>query len=471
MSIVIPKFLPKSEVKKGSWQPYLFLGLIANAAIWSSALLYLKLAPASYISHSAIAVPGEGSSVNVNLPNIGEANYQNTVPYSNGSTLDPRENYKYIAESEPVLKAAAEQLKMNPKQFGEPKIKIVDNTAIMEISFKGENPKEARNKSLTFYKAFEIRVNQLRVQAVARRDVSFQNALGTSQKKLQIAQNRLYNYKANSGLNTEQQVTELSASIESLRKQRAEILAQQQQARDRLKQLSADLNLSTQQAADAFVLKSDKVFQQNLKDYSETKAALDILTSKFFPNAPKVIEQKAKLKAAEKAILSRTQFLLGKQVSLASLRQLNLSDNNSNSAQEQLFQQLIAVNAEQKGLQGQAQVLDKQIANFENRLKNLGKQETILNALKRDLQVAETVFSSSIAKLDVGKSNIFGTYPLIQVVAEPTLPEEPSWPNNLFILVSATISCFLIDTGIVLMWLNQRNAFTVKRVKPRDQES
>ena len=462
MSVVIPKFLPKSAVKKGSWQPYLFLGLIANAAIWSLALLYLKLAPATYTSHSAIALPGEGSSVNVNLPNIGEASYQNSAPYSGGSTQDPRENYKFIAESEPVLKAAAEQLNMTPKQFGEPQIKVVVNSAIMEVSFKGKSPKEAQDKSLAFYQTFETRLNKLRVQAVARRDVGFRSALGTSQRKLEIAQKRLSNYKARSGLNSGQQVTELSGSIEYLRRQKAEIQAQQQQASDRLKQLSADLNLSTPQAADAFVLKSDQVFQQNLKDYSETKAALDILSSKFLPNSPTLVEQKAKLEAAEKAILTRSQFLLRRQITLATLRQLNLSSNNSDSAREQLFQQLIAVRAEEKGLQGQAQVLDKQIAKFEDKLKNLGAQENTLDALKRDLQVAEAVFSSTLAKLDIGNSNVFGSYPLMEIVTEPTLPEDPSWPRKEFVLLGTILCSLFVSTGMGLIWLRQRKMSTDK---------
>jgi uncharacterized protein involved in exopolysaccharide biosynthesis len=460
MSVVIPKLLPKSEVKKGRWQPYLFLGLIVNAGIWSLALVYLKLVPATYSSHSAITVPEEGSSANVNLPNIGATSYQNSDLYSGGSTQDPRENYKFIAESEPVLKVAAEQLNMTLKQFGEPRIKIVVNSAIMEVSFKGKSPEEAQNKSLAFYQAFETRLNRLRVQAVAQRNKGFQSVLGTSQRKLEIAQKRLSNYKASSGLNTGQQVTELSASIEYLRRQKAEILAQQQQASDRLKQLSTDLNISTQQAADAFVLKSDQVFQQNLKDYSETKAGLDILNSKFLPNAPTVVEQEAKLEAAEKAILTRGQFLLGRQVSLTSVKQLNLSGSNSDSAREQLFQQLIVVGAEQKGLQGQAQVLDKQIANFENRLKNLGGQEINLDALKRDLQVAEAVFSSTLAKLDIGKSNVFGSYPLMEIVTEPTLPEEPSWPNEKFVLLGTILCSLFASTGIGLIGLRQRKMST-----------
>lgn len=461
MSIAIPDSHLKSLANRGRWQFYLTLGLITNAAIWISALLYLKFVPPTYTSHSAIAVPGEGSSVNVNLPNIGEASYQNSTPYSGGSTQDPRENYKFIAESQPILKAAAKHLSMSPQQFGKPQIKLVVNSAIMEVNFKGTSPKEAQNKSLAFYQAFETKLDRIRTQGISRRDIAFQTTLNTSRTKLEIAQKRLSSYKVYSGLNSSDRLRELLESIEQLRKQRAEVLAQQQQASDRLKQISLDLNSSAQLVADALTLKTDRVFQQNLQDYSETKAALDVLSSKFLPNAPMIIEQEAKSEAAEKALLNRSQFLLGRQIGLANLRQLNLS-SNSDSAREQLFQQLMAVRADRTGLQGQAQRLDEQIIQFEDRLKKLTEQENTLDALKRDVEVAKAVFSSNIAKLDLGKSNIFGSYPLMEIVTEPTLADTPSWPRQEFILIGTTLCSLFVSTGLGLYWLRQGKTPTAK---------
>jgi phage shock protein A len=87
-------------------------------------------------------------------------------------------------------------------------------------------------------------------------------------------------------LNSEEQIKDLTTNIEQLRRQRAEILAQQQQATTRLKELSTNLKLSAGQATDAFRLQTDQIFQQNLKNYSEASAALVVLESKFLPNHP-----------------------------------------------------------------------------------------------------------------------------------------------------------------------------------------
>jgi uncharacterized protein involved in exopolysaccharide biosynthesis len=374
--------------------------------------------------------------------------------------MDPRENYKFIAESENVLKAAASQLNMSLEEFGRPRFKVIPNTTVMSVEFSGATPEEAQKKSLAFYKAFETRLNQLRSQEVIQREISSQAALTSSQKKLEIAQKRLSEYKARSGLNSEAQISDLTANIEQLRRQRAEILAQQQQANARLKQLSANLKVSSQQATDAFGLQTDPVFQQNLKNYSEASANLVVLESKFLPDHPSVIAEKAKRDAAAKAMVARATSIIGRPVDLEALKQLSLNTTNTNNgvARENLFQQIVTVQSEQKGLAAQAQTIDRQISALENRLKKLAQQESYLDALKRDLQVAEALFSSTLTKLDLGKSNAFGSYPLIQIVTEPTLPEHPSQPKKIYAFLGAAFGSLFATSGIVLLWLRDRKS-------------
>lgn len=152
----ISRSFPKLAGNQGSWQLYLVLGLLVNAAVWGSALLYLKKIQPTYTSTLVVTVPGAGSDANVFLPNIGQASYQSSSPYAT-STQDPRANYQFIGQSEPVIAAAAAQLKMSPKKFGKPNINLVDSTTIMNFELKGESPDEARNKALALYKASTLR--------------------------------------------------------------------------------------------------------------------------------------------------------------------------------------------------------------------------------------------------------------------------------------------------------------------------
>jgi len=456
--IKISRFSPKSAVKQRSWELYLAIGLLANVAIWAAALIYLIVKKPIYTSTSAVTIPGLVSEANVSLPNIGQASYQSSSPYS-VATQDPRENYKFIAESEPVLKLAAAQLNMPIEKFGKPRIKLADSTTVMEVAFVGASPAEARNKSFALYKALQARLNELRDQEFSQRDQGFQSALSASQRKLEVAQKRLSEYKALSMLNSNDQIKELSNNIEQLRQKRAEIVAQQQQAGGRSSQLSTNLNLSSQQATDAFAIQSDQLFQQDLKAYSDSSAAIVTFGSKYSSNHPTIVAEKAKQKAAQIAMLNRGQSILGRPVSEATLQQLSLGSTNSGAGRESLFQELVKVQADKQGFQAQAQGTNQQIIQLERRLKILALQGSTLEALNRDAKVAEAVFSSTLARLDMGKSNAFGSYPLIQVLTEPNLPTTPTSPKKSLILLGAALGSLLLNTGLVFLWLRQRKVW------------
>ena len=351
------------------------------------------------------------------------------------------------------MTAAAKKLNMHLEHFGSPRINLVQHTTLITFEFKGDTPEEGRKKNLAIYQAFQERLAQLRRQEIAQREAGLQESLIGSQKKLEAAQAKLSTYKARSGLSGNEQVTSLSTNIEELRKNRAEVISQQQQANARLQQLSTNLNLSSQQAADAFALQSDQLFQQYLQTYNEANSALVVLESKFLPANPTVVRERARRDAAKVALTQRSQAILGRPIAQDTLAQLNLDSNTSGGAREKLFQDLVVVQTEQRGLQAQAQEIDRQITQLENRHKALAQKEITLEALKRDLNVAEAVFSSTITNLDISKSNALGSYPVIQMLVEPTLPASPSSPKKKFAFLGAGLGSLFLTTGLVTLGL------------------
>lgn len=457
-SLMISNSLPKPAVKQGHWPLYLVVGLLANAAIWSSALLYLSKQQPVYNSTLSVTLPGSESAANVNLPNIGQASYQSSSPYAI-ATQDPRENYKILAESEAVLKEAATKLNMPLEEFGKPKIKIIPNTGVMMFDFKGASPEKARSKSFALYNALEVTLNKLRTQEIAQKNMSLQSALVFSQNKLEAAQARLSDYKARSGLSSNEQLNDLSSNIEELRRKRAEILGQQQQMSARLGQLSTNLKLSAGEATDAFVLQADQLFQQHLKDYNDASTSLVVLGSKFTPDHPTVISEKARQNAAQTALMSQSQSVLGRPVNQATIQQFNLSSTSSAAAREKLFQEVVVVQADRQGFQAQGQEINRQIAQLEARLRTMAQQESVLDALTRNVQIAEAVFSSTLAKLDLGRSNDYGSYPLIQMFGEPSLANTSSSPNKKFVLLGVALGSLFLNTGFVSLWLRRRKTW------------
>jgi uncharacterized protein involved in exopolysaccharide biosynthesis len=442
---------PNQTKSRGTWQGYLLLGLLCNAAIWSAAFYYLKVTRPTYTSQWSLILPGSSPGVSINLPNIGQADSSSTSPFG-GSSLDPRANYKYIATSKVVLAKASAAMKMTVKAFGEPRVKLLDNTSIIEFQLKGTSPKEAQQKSQILYQALLAQIRLLRVEEVARRDEGAQATLQTARTKLQEAQQRISQYKAASGLSFAGQVDNLSTNLEQLRRQRSEMLAQQRQTVARLQQLSRSLQLSPQQAANAFSLQADQQFQQNLKDYSESSATLAVFLSKWGPNHPDVLKERAKQQAAQEALIERGSSLLGRPMTQPDLEYLQLNVQDSGNGRASLFHDLIAVQADAQGLTSGVQTLGQQIAHLESRLTTLAQRQSVLENLQRDEKTAEAVFASTLAKLDLGKSDIFTAYPLVQKVEEPSLAEEPSSPHKTLVLAGALLGSGFVSAGFILLW-------------------
>jgi len=84
---------------------YFAIGLVTNVALWGMTFTYLKTTKPVYTSNWAIILPGAGSGVSVNLPEIGQASSSSSSPFG-GSSMDPRANYQFLVTNESVLKEA-----------------------------------------------------------------------------------------------------------------------------------------------------------------------------------------------------------------------------------------------------------------------------------------------------------------------------------------------------------------------------
>ncbi|PIG95295.1 hypothetical protein [Gloeocapsopsis sp. IPPAS B-1203] len=460
-SIRIPHRATRRQKLDWNGKNYLFLGLAVNAVLWTSAFTYLSTQQPTYTSSWTATLPGTESRTSVNLPQIGQTSTQVQSPYSNTSQ-DPRENYKFIAESEPVRLAAASLVNMTLEEFGKPRVERIANTTLVTFKVSGETPEEAQAKSYALHKALDARLRELRVQESTIQNTGFEAVLGTARKKLQESQQRLSDYKARSGLSANEQVTQLSSSIEQLRKEQANIASQQQQADARLQQLSANLGLSAQQATEAFSLQTDPYFQKALSDYGETSGIVADLSSRYTSENPALINQEAKRDAMEAALLARSQSLLGKPVSLGYVEQLSL---NNSGARQQLFQQLVLVQADKQGLQAQAKEIEQQIAILDNRLKNLAQHQSVVDDLQRDVLISEAIFSSTLANLDLGGSDNLGSFPPIQVLTEPSLPQSPSAPNKQFILLGTTLGSLFLTAGLLSIFYRKHYSSLFKKAK------
>ncbi|MEB3309873.1 MAG: hypothetical protein VKJ02_06535, partial [Snowella sp.] len=345
----LEKSLPTRSLPWLRFIKYLVVAVLVNAALWSLALGYLKKTKPIYTSELILNVAGGGQGVNVNLPGVGQAITSSTSAF--GSTADPRENYKLMAMGSTILSNAAKSLDISEQDFNQPKIKIINNTTMMEIAITGKTPEQSQKKAWAIYNALSYRLAILRLNEQGQRNKAIQQALDSAQERLTNAQQRLSSYKAESGLNSSDQITSLITNIEILRKQRAELQAQEQQVRDRKDQLSKTLGLSPQEAADALLLQNDQQFQKGLKDYSDSTLELKALLENRGENYPDVIQLREKQATALLILLERGRILLNKKLDQLTLERLSLDNSNGSGVKRgELFQELVLLNAEHQGL-------------------------------------------------------------------------------------------------------------------------
>jgi uncharacterized protein involved in exopolysaccharide biosynthesis len=442
-----------SRTDKLRWSRYILVSASTNAFIWGSSLLFLATSKPVYTSSWALILPGSVNAVNVNLPEIGQASSSSGSAGVATSTFDPRDNYEYIFTSEQVIRQAARNAKLPPEKFGEPRIKNIDNTTLMQIEVTGPTPEEARRKSFALYDAFRQRLNELRTSEIEQRQVPTQTILRDTQAKLAAAQRKVSAYKLSSGLNSSEQVETLSTNIEQLRRQRAEFASQQAQAEGRVQKLSRSLGLTPSEAADAFKLQADQIFQQNLKDYSEATAILKVQLSKFGPNHPRILKEVKRQQAAREALQRRAQAILGRPLLVNTLTRLALSSGGS--GRDTLFQSLVTDQSNATGATAQVRKLDQQIASLEARLRRMSQRQSSLDNLRRDEQIAEAVFASTLAKLDLGQADLFAAFPLVQIAVEPSLADKPTSPKKGLVLAGSAFGSILTTVGLWILWIRK----------------
>ena len=445
--------MPSPEPRSGGrsdWA-YLFLGIFANVAIWAIALTYLRIAKPTYISTWAISLPGGGLVSNVDLPQIGSADTRLNSPYSNVNR-DPRENYKFLATSRPVLKAASDTVDLKVSEFGKPRVEIVDNTTLMELSIQGESPDDARERAEALHDSLLARVAYLRTEEAAQQDAGSRAILKESREKLDLAQKRLSDFKARTGLVSNEQISQLSGNIERLRERYVAITAEQSNADSRLQELSETLNVSADEASQAFVLRADQVFQQSVESYSNATTSLDSLSAQFGRNHPSVIRAQSKQEAARSSMLNRASSLLGQPVAPQDIVRLNVGSDFEKSSREGLFEETLMAHIQSEGLSAQSQELSEQVTDLEGRLQVLAQYSSTLESLQRDVTIAEAIFSSTVARLDLGRSDAFGSYPHIQLLTDPSLPRARNSSGRIFVYIGAMLGSIFTTAGVILLW-------------------
>ena len=76
-----------------------------------------------------------------------------------------------------------------------------------------------------------------------------------------------------------------------------------------------------------------------------------------------------------------------------------------------------------------------------------------LQDLERDFSVAEAVFASAIARAQSSKSDVYASYPLVQVLENPSLADRPSSPNRKLAIAAGVAATMMMLLSLLMGWV------------------
>ena len=358
-----------------------------------------------------------------------------------------------------MLANAAQAMNMKPEEFGKPQIKLIDETTLMLFETKGSSPQLAQDKANAVISAFQQQLDNLRRDEIDRRASSIRETIKGYQDNLKAARQRIFEMQQKSGLVSIDQFNQVTISLEEMRRKlmlartEADSLEASQGA------LAAGLGIDSSLASLALSLSANSVFAKALADYSDLSAQVAEQSRIFGSRNPFLLQSRAKQsavleilkKAAKKSHVSESEF---PDLMIALL---------ASKGREQLLKELVAGEAQAEGKKREVQALEHEFKQLDERLNDLTSKAARLEDLKKDHLVAEAVFSSALARVDTNKADLFASYPIVQVLSPPDLPERPAQPRLILAILGGTMGTLLAVAAWVIAWM--RKLFVLKHKK------
>lgn len=435
---------------------YFGVAIAVLMSIWMPIALFLLVMPTTYTSRWDLILPGAGTGHAVSLESVGQATATTSSPFTSHS-IDPKVNYKAIAESSPVLSAAAKKLDMPVESFGKPRIKLVDQTALMHFRVSAPTAEQAYAKSEALYEALQSELERLRADELYQREAAINKMLQGYRENLHQTQQNILEYQAKSNIVSQEQFNELTMNLEGSRIKLAELKANLAGVKGNIQSLQSTLGISAKIAAALHLLQQDALFQELAAKWSQAAAILTECLSKWGEKHPEVVNAKDNHEKLHTQLLKRTQQLTPKS-NLSPDKLVALASSNA-----ALYTRLVELVSNRRGMEQHIWDLENSIAKQSQHLDASTSDASTLEDLKRKHQVATAVLTTALAKLDIGKSDRFSSYPLLQLLAKPTLPQKPDRLSRNLALVGGIASTFFALIGLLLLW--KRKPYLQKLLK------
>ena len=425
------------------------MGALATVTLcWMLVLLYLIATPPSYGSRWSFILPTASSGVSMQVESIGAAQTLPSSPFGS-STLSPKVIYKEIITSERVRQAAAAAIGMSVKEFGTPQVKLIDETSLLLIELSGRTPEAAQAKANVMIQAFNAQLDALRNDEIRRRAEVVQDSLKSYQMKMQDARERILEQQRTTGVLSINQFNETSTSMELMRRRLGEVRADLAKLLAEQERLTTSVGMDEATAALLLQLSGDPAFYKLATDFADANSLYRQDAIRMGPANPILALSRNRSMAAYRELQSAARTVDGS----SSDRLDKVLYVINGSARAELIKMLVSNNGAIAGKRQELASLEGEFVRLDQDVKRMSTAVARLEDLRKDHLVAEAVFTSALARLDTNKTDIYASYPMVQTLAAPDLPDAPSSPYVLIAILAGVISSVLSIAAWGMAWL------------------
>lgn len=418
--------------------------------VWIPVGAYLKLAPRRYASEIALILPGAGVSTSINLSDIGQASSSANSAYSS-STLSPTVTYQSLLQSTRVAERAAKAIGEDAHAIGKPTVKLLDQTSLINVTVSGGSPEQAQRRAQALLESFMFELDKLREDEIARRESATSGAVKTYRDQVEAVRDRIIKLQAQSGLNSKEQYNSYVSANDALKAKISEFSATLAQTDDKIAALGGILHITPERAAITLKLRADPLFITLADTYAKDDAAFAEQSVHLGPNHPRFVTLRNQVEGVRQQMIDRANSL-GQMTGDEITHEIDTASDTSRAA---LMSQLVTLVSERSGMEAELQIFSDTLAAGEAKVQVLTDTAARLEALDSDYKVAEAVFASALARINTSKTDVFASYPMVQVADTPALPEKPTSPSLLIGLAAGMAGTFFLFIAFAMAWVRR----------------
>jgi len=425
---------------------YLAFAIMGSTLIWAPISGYLNTAPLSFKSHISLILPGSGASASMNLNGIGQATSFANSAFSSNS-VSPTETYKRLLSADRILEAASSSIGIARQEFGKPRINLVDQTSLIHLEMTGGTAQQAQARGNALLAAFFKELDALRADEQATREGSGLAAIDDYRKSVAATRSQIATLQRQTGLISGEQYAAMVEATRLLERRVLDLDATLGERMQTVTALEVTLGIPAQAAAATLKLFADAEFVALTEEVGVHAGAMAQARASFGEGHPKVQAARNAHQTATAATLRQARAVTG--LSASQLETLDLAPAGPRA---DLLAQLVRMDAERQGIAEQRATLSARLAYDLGKQAELAAAAALLQDLQRDFSVAEAVFASAIARAQSTKSDVYASYPLVQVLENPSLPDAPSSPNRKLAVAAGGAATLMMLIGFVLAW-------------------